>query len=64
MLCACCCVQLVITDYCCGPPEKWDDEFKAYLQDRNYKLVQLEEYRQLLTEAGFDVVKAANHTQR
>ncbi|CDJ43178.1 hypothetical protein, conserved [Eimeria tenella] len=56
--------QLVITDYCCGPPEKWDDEFKAYLQDRNYKLVQLEEYRQLLTEAGFDVVKAANHTQR
>ncbi|CDI77742.1 hypothetical protein, conserved [Eimeria acervulina] len=56
--------QLVITDYCCGPKEKWDEEFKAYLQDRNYKLVQLEVYKQLLQEAGFNVIKAENHTER
>ncbi|CDJ34460.1 Tocopherol o-methyltransferase, related [Eimeria mitis] len=56
--------QLVITDYCCGPQELWDEEFKAYLKDRNYKLVQLEVYRQLLVDAGFNVVKAVNHTER
>ncbi|XP_026194146.1 phosphomethylethanolamine N-methyltransferase [Cyclospora cayetanensis] len=56
--------QLVITDYCCGPPESWDDEFKAYLKERNYHLVQLDQYKQLLADTGFHVVKAANHTQR
>lgn len=56
--------QLVITDYCCGPKEKWNKEFKNYLLDRGYKLVQLEVYKQLLEDAGFEVVKAVNHTER
>ncbi|KAL8273503.1 hypothetical protein Esti_002569 [Eimeria stiedai] len=56
--------QIVITDYCCGPPKLWDEEFRAYLKNRNYTLVQLDEYANLLKDAGFTVVKACNHTER
>lgn len=58
------CAQIVITDYCCGPPERWDDEFREYLKDRNYRLVQVEEYAKLLSDAGFQIIKACNHTKR
>lgn len=56
--------QIVITDYCCGPPARWDDEFREYLKDRSYRLVQVEEYAQMLSDAGFEIAKACNHTER
>ena len=55
--------KLVMTDYCCGPKELWDDEFKAYVAQRGYSLVTVDEYKQILEKAGWIVEKAQDTTE-
>lgn len=46
--------KLVFTDYCRSDSEG-DEEFKEYISKRGYALCSFEEYRGLLTNAGFHV---------
>ena len=55
--------KLIMTDYCCGPKEMWDDEFKAYVAQRGYSLITVEEYKKVLEAAGWIVEKAEDKTQ-
>lgn len=52
---------LLFTDYCCSADEK-SPEFAAYIQQRNYALCTVAEYRHLLEEAGFGVLTAEDRT--
>ena len=54
--------KLVMTDYCCGPQEKWDEEFKSYVSQRGYHLVTIDQYRGILEEAGWVVERAEDKT--
>lgn len=49
--------RLLITDYCCGPYHEHDDDFKAYVSERGYSMLTVEDYAQVLRDVGFvDVV--------
>lgn len=54
---------LVITDYCANKPEFWDDAFKAYVADRKYTLITIEQYKNLLTQSQLKEVKTENITE-
>lgn len=54
--------KLIVTDYCCGPRELWDDEFKAYVDQRGYSLLTVEEYGKVLEKAGWVVERAEDKT--
>ena len=55
--------KLIVTDYCCGPRALWDDEFKAYVDQRGYSLTTVEEYRAILEAAGWKVDRAEDKTE-
>ena len=54
--------KLVMTDYCCGPKDHWDEEFEAYVAQRGYHLVTVSEYKAILEEAGWIVDRAEDKT--
>lgn len=54
--------QLLFTDYCCGAGEK-SPAFAAYIQQRQYDLRTVAEYRELLVQAGFAVLRAEDRTE-
>lgn len=53
--------QLLVTDYCCSPGEH-SEQFKQYLEQRQYHLIDVESYGKLLQEVGFEEVTAENRT--
>lgn len=53
--------QLLVTDYCCSPGEH-SEQFKKYLQERQYHLIDVENYGQILREVGFEAVTAEDRT--
>ena len=53
--------RLLFTDYCCGAGEK-SAEFAAYIQQRNYALGTVAEYRHWLEQAGLAVMMAEDRT--
>jgi phosphoethanolamine N-methyltransferase len=55
--------KLLFTDYSCGP-QPWDDDFHAYVEDRNYSLHPVDEYARLITGAGFEAVSGEDITPR
>ena len=54
--------NLVMTDYCCGHQEHWDEEFKSYVAQRGYHLLTVEQYKATLEEAGWIVDRAEDKT--
>ena len=54
--------KLIMTDYCCGPQDAWDEEFKAYVVKRGYSLVTVDEYSKILSDAGWVVDRAEDTT--
>lgn len=55
--------KLVMTDYCCGPQGLWDEEFKAYVTQRGYTLVTVDQYKSILENAGWVVERAEDKTE-
>ena len=55
--------KLLFTDYCCSEGS-WSDEFTEYVGRRGYHLCSVSEYRNLLSEAGFEVVEATDATNQ
>ena len=55
--------KLLFSDYCCGP-QPWSDAFDAYVQQRHYTLHTPAEYAELIANAGFEQVVAADETPR
>ena len=53
--------RLLISDYCVGD-QPFSEDFRSYLKDRQYKLVTVEQYGNLLEQAGFEQVRAENRT--
>lgn len=53
--------QLLVTDYCCSRAEH-SEQFKKYLEQRQYHLVDVESYGELLREVGFEAVTAEDRT--
>jgi phosphoethanolamine N-methyltransferase len=57
--------KLLISDYCCGASrDSWSQEFTCYVTDRGYHLVTVQQYSQLLEEAGFTHVKSEDRTEQ
>ncbi|XP_070574723.1 uncharacterized protein [Ptychodera flava] len=56
--------KLLISDYCCGPPENHSENFKKYVAQRGYVLYTPEEYGKLISNAGFTNVKAEDRTNQ
>lgn len=56
--------RLLITDYCCvdNKTRPHSDEFKAYIADREYKLVTVAEYGAVLGASGFVNITAKDVT--
>nr|ALS04694.1 phosphoethanolamine N-methyltransferase 3 [Pseudodiaptomus poplesia] len=53
--------KVLVTDYCIGSRD-YSPKFGEYLKDRGYHLVTVDEYRQILVDAGFKEVKAIDTT--
>jgi phosphoethanolamine N-methyltransferase len=53
--------KLLFTDYCCGP-KPWDDDFGDYVEDRNYSLHTVDEYADIIADAGFGQVSGEDIT--
>lgn len=53
--------RVFITDYTCGP-KPWSDEFTAYVEQRGYELLTVEEYGNIFKELGFVNVRAEDKT--
>ena len=53
--------RLLISDYNVGD-KPFTEEFKVYLTDRQYQLITVSQYRQLIEDAGFENVQAENRT--
>ncbi|EUD67727.1 phosphoethanolamine N-methyltransferase [Plasmodium inui San Antonio 1] len=49
---------LLITDYCAAKMENWDEEFKAYVKNRKYTLLPIEDYGDLIKSCKFQNVEA------
>ena len=61
--------RVVITDYCKGDlskigKEDYGQDFKDYVADRGYHLLTVEQYGQVLTDAGFLNVDAQDRTKQ
>ncbi|XP_070565554.1 uncharacterized protein [Ptychodera flava] len=56
--------KVLITDYCCGPPESHSEEFQTYVAQRGYTVCTPTEYGKLLSSAGFSNVKAEDRTNQ
>jgi len=55
--------ELLITDYCCSPGEH-SERFKAYVAQRHYHLLSVENYGKLLEKVGFLDVRAEDRTKQ
>lgn len=55
--------RLLFTDYTCAP-EPWPPAFRAYVDDRGYRLHTLDAYVALLERAGFEAIEATDRTDR
>lgn len=55
--------QLLFTDYCCGE-KPWGAEFAEYVTDRGYHLCTINEYAQLIADAGFHNIESCDLTDR
>jgi len=55
--------QLLFTDYCCSD-KLWPEDFTQYVRRRGYHLCSVSEYRNLIKEAGFEVVEAVDVTRQ
>ena len=61
--------RVVITDYCKGDLAKlgkddYGQDFKDYVADRGYHLLTVDQYGQVLTDAGFSGVDAQDRTKQ
>lgn len=54
---------LLFTDYCCGA-RPWSEQFSAYVEQRAYHLLTLDEYTAALETAGFAGILAEDRTQQ
>jgi len=54
--------RLLITDYCCGPYDQWQDDYQSYIDERGYTMLTVEDYGKLLSDVGFKDVQAVNKT--
>ena len=45
-------------------PKPWDSEFSAYVEDRGYYLHRLDEYAELISQAGFDQIEFEDITEK
>lgn len=54
---------MLVTDYCCRSGEH-SDQFKQYLKERQYHLIDVESYGKLLLEVGFEAVTVENRTRQ
>ena len=55
--------RLLITDYCISEAPV-TQEFQAYLEDRQYQLLTVPKYEQMLRDTGFEQVRAENRTEQ
>ena len=55
--------MILFTDYCCGE-QPWSPEFASYVKDRGYTLHTVDNYAELIREAGFTSVQADDITDR
>jgi len=55
--------KLLFTDYCCSE-EPCSEDFTQYVRRRGYHLCSVPEYWNLIKEAGFEVVEAADVTKQ
>jgi len=58
--------KLIMTDYCLGEKDDWgeiSEEFEDYADDWDYKLVTLDEQKQLLKNCGFRHVEVFDRTK-
>jgi hypothetical protein len=53
--------KVFITDYVCGP-QPWCDQFAAYVEQRGYNLLTVEDYGKTFTDLGFVNVKPEDKT--
>jgi phosphoethanolamine N-methyltransferase len=57
--------KVLITDYCCGRPrDSWSADFVDYVDQRGYHLVDVDQYGELLKQAGFVRVRVENRTEQ
>ena len=56
-------VKLLFTDYC-GSEAPCSEDFTRYVRQRGYHLCSVPEYRNLIKEAGFEVVEALDVTNQ
>lgn len=54
--------KIFCTDYCCGA-KPWSEEFKAYVEERGYDLLSVQEYDDLLKETGFVNIESKDETE-
>ena len=56
---------ILITDYCSSSsnPEDYSEGFRSYIKDRGYSLLPLDEYKQQLSDAGFENVVAEDRSE-
>lgn len=55
--------RLYITDYCCGGlPDSWNQEFTDYVAQRGYSLLTLQQYKQVIEEAGWVIDEVKDET--
>ncbi|CAF0878315.1 unnamed protein product [Didymodactylos carnosus] len=55
--------KLFITDYCCGK-KPWSKDYEAYVNDRRYNLLTVQEYGKYLEDVGFKQVEPVDGTNR
>lgn len=54
--------RLLITDYCCGPYDQRSEDFKAYVAERGYTLLTVDDYAKVLEDVGFKDVQGIDKT--
>jgi len=55
--------RLLITDYCCGPYNEHSEVFKAYVAERGYTMLTVDDYAQVLRDVGFKQVQGIDKTE-
>ena len=55
--------KVLITDYCCRS-NNWPEEFSDYVKERNYTLHSIETYKNLLDQAGLNILQSYDNTNR
>ncbi|RNA35062.1 phosphoethanolamine N-methyltransferase 3-like isoform X1 [Brachionus plicatilis] len=54
--------KIFYSDYICGP-KPWSDEFQVYVEQREYDLLTMEKYENVLKESGFINIRTEDKTK-